>query len=145
MLIIVDENSFDIRISAGPDEVFVPEASVREIQALAKQIQTQLKTFREQHHDPLVKKLLQLVSDFNRLKDPGMRTRIENQEAANRADLLRSAQAEQLQQKIEELHQAMEQKKQDLLDKAKQEAVEAERKKSWWQRRKAKKTTSKKK
>jgi len=64
-LIFVDENKLTINIRHAPDVAYVPNAEVKGIMELAKQIRESKDKYLNEIYNPAIKKLLEKVKEYN--------------------------------------------------------------------------------
>lgn len=69
MLIRIDENTLEVSITHSPSEGFIPSEESIAISKYAELIRNQQKQFIEEKHNPLIRQLIKMVSDFNYKND----------------------------------------------------------------------------
>jgi hypothetical protein len=83
-IIFVNQDTFEVKVQCGPGEGFLPSEQSIAIQKTAELIAATLQKFLKEQHEPAVKKLLQMCSEFNYKYSPAYRAKID---AANKAKL----------------------------------------------------------
>ena len=69
MLIRIDENTLEVTVTHSPADGFMPSEESIAINKYAELIRNQQKQFIEEKHNPLIRQLIKMVSDFNYKND----------------------------------------------------------------------------
>jgi len=61
----VNDKDFSVHVQHGPSEGFIPDEESIAINKYAELVRDQLNSFLKEKHEPLVKKLIEMVSAYN--------------------------------------------------------------------------------